>query len=108
MFEDGVYVSFFSDDTAKKKTPQSVIVIKNQRVSVGINPDSADDIKLSLARIAGMAQSQADKEYDENLESALSRYFEWNGYTPKPSDFYELADSKGQNFANLPLNWTRV
>ncbi len=108
MFEDGIYVSYFSDDQSKKKTPQSVIKIENQRVSVGINQESQEGTKEYLNRLAGMAKSQADKEYDANIEQMLDRYFEWNGYTPKPSDYFPLKDKKGQSFLNLDLSWTWV
>jgi hypothetical protein len=108
MFEDGIYVSYFSKDTDKKKTPQSVIKIENQRVSVGVNSEAAEDVKASLHRLAGMAESQKDQEYDAAIEAMLARYFEWNGYTPKPSDFFELTDKKGQDFTKIDLIWTRV
>ena len=57
MIEDGYFVSFFSDDEAKKREPRNIIVIKNGKVSFYINPK----------------ESKVDRKWLLNLKERLSK-----------------------------------
>lgn len=106
MIEDGVYVSYNSDDEAKKETPRSVVVIKKEKVSIFPNPKgSADDVHYlsGVQRMLDGANSKS--EYEDIVYSRLGSFWAWNGYTPNPSDFFELNSDNANKFIDLSKDW---
>ena len=106
MFEDGVYVSYFSDDEDKKSAPKSVVIIENGKIQILFNPATPDDTAkflTSLAKAFAEAVSEDEKDF---AVARLGRYWEWNGYTPNPSDFFELDSDGAKRFIELSENWT--
>jgi len=90
MIEDGYFVSFFFDDEAKKREPRNIVVIKNGKVSIYVNPkENEDDQKWLSSLSERLSKLENDKKKYEYEASSLESYWAWNGYTPKPSDFIE-------------------
>ena len=105
MFEDGVYVSYFSDDEDKKSAPKSVVIIENGKIQILVNPatpDEAAKFLTSLAKAFAEAVSEDEKDF---AVARLGKYWEWNGYTPNPSDFFELDSDGARRFIELSRNW---
>jgi hypothetical protein len=106
MFEDGVYVSYFSDDEDKKSAPKSVVVIENGKIQILVNPATPDDTAkflTSLAKAFAEAVSEDEKDF---AVARLGRYWESNGYSPNPSDFFELDSDGARRSIELSKNWT--
>ena len=77
MIEDGYFISFFSDDEAKKREPRNIIVIKNGKVSFYINPKESEENKEWLLNL---------KERLSKLENNKKQYkFEFNFFLMKSS-----------------------
>ena len=106
MFEDGVYVSYFSDDEDKKSAPKSVVIIENGKIQILFNPATPDDTAkflTSLAKAFAEAVSEDEKDF---AVARLGRYWEGNMYFPNPSDFFELDSDGAKRFIELSENWT--
>jgi hypothetical protein len=43
--------------------------------------------------------------YDSTIEIALYRMFEYNGYSPKPSDYFDLNSPRGEKYVDLAKDW---
>lgn len=106
MIEDGVFVSFQRDDSNKSKDPRSVVVIRNGKVSIYPNPDGdSRDIEY-LSRTAKMLSSARSRnDYAEIASLRLNRFWDWNGYDPNPSDFFDLDTAQGDKFEKLSSGW---
>ena len=90
MIEDGYFVSFFSKDEAKKQAPRSIVVIKDGKVAIHINPKADEDDKNWLSSLKKKLSSlENDKKKYEFEAASLESFWDWNGYTPNPSDYIE-------------------
>ena len=90
MIEDGYFVSFFSDDEAKKQEPRNIVVIKNGKVSIHVNPKENENDKNWLSSLKErLSKVENDKKKYEYEALSLESFWDWNGYTPNPSDFIE-------------------
>ena len=106
MIEDGVYVSYRSDDEAKKQTPRSVVVIKNGQVSIFANPKGDEgDIKYLKTVSQMLTDASSKSKYEDVAYARLGSYWAWNGYTPNPSDFFELDSDNANKFIELSKGW---
>ncbi len=106
MFEDGVYVSYFSDDEEKGGAPESVVIIENGKIQILVNPATPDDTArflVSLAKAFAEAVSEDEKDF---AVARLGKYWESNGYSPNPSDFFELGSDDARRSIELSKNWT--
>lgn len=104
MHEDGIYVSYFPDDTQKAKDPRSVVSIQNSKVNIMINPKTDEDTKKYLNGIVDrLSKASSKDDYEEIAYMSLGKYWESNGYTPNPSDFFEI----GSDGANTSLQTAR-
>ncbi len=105
MIEDGYFVSFFSDDEAKEREPRNIIVIKNGKVSFYINPKESEvDRKWLLNLNERLSKLENNKKEYEFEASLLERFWEWNGYTPNPSDFIKPDQYDGK-YDSLMKKW---
>jgi hypothetical protein len=90
MFEDGTYVSYFLDDVDKRKAPRSVVVIEDGKVNIMINPSTDDETKTYLNNVAEkLEKATSTNEYEDIAYIYLGKFWESNGYSPNPSDFFE-------------------
>jgi len=106
MFDDGVYVSYFSDDEDKRGTPKSVVIIESGKIQILVNPLTPDDTTKFLASIAKeFAEAVTEDEIDFAI-ACLGRYWESNGYSPNPSDFFELGSDSARRSIETSKNWT--
>lgn len=105
MFDSGIYVSFMSDDSAKKKAPRSVVVIDGMKVDIYVNPDAHEDTKTYLGNTKKELATLKGEDFEVTAIIRLGKYWEWNGYTPNPSDFFELDDDKGKQFLKDAQAW---
>lgn len=106
MFEDGVYVSYFSDDEDGKSVPQSMVIIENGKIRILVNPATPDDTARfldSLAKAFAEAVTEDEKDF---AVARLGKYWESNGYSPNPSDFFELGSDDARHSIELSKNWT--
>ena len=105
MIEDGYFVSFFEDDEAKKREPRNIIVIKNGEISFYINPKESEvDKKWLLKLKERLSKLENNKKEYEFEASLLERFWDWNGYTPNPSDFIE-PDKYDGKYDSLMKKW---
>lgn len=106
MFEDGVYVSYFTEDVKKQKDPKSVVLIQDEKVNIMINPSTDDVTKNYLKNIAKELDGEKSKDkYVDIATIGLGTYWEWNGYTPNPSDFFEIDSTQGNKALELARTW---
>jgi len=106
MFEDGIYVSYFSDDEDRAKDPQSVVVVENAKVNIMVNPKINDATKMYLSGIVDkLAKASSQDEYEDIASMYLGKYWEWNGYTPNPSHFFETASDDASKVLQLASAW---
>lgn len=106
MFEDGVYVSYKSSDEAKKETPRSVVVIQNAKASIFANPEGDENDVTYLRNTQKMLDEAKSKDdYEDTASYRLGSYWAWNGYTPNPSDFFELDSDNAKKFIEMSQNW---
>lgn len=104
MIKDGNFVSFFSDDEAKKREPRNIIVIKNGEIFFYINPKESEvDKKWLFNREERLSKFKNKKECEFEL-LLLERFWEWNGYTPNPLDFIE-PDEYDDKYDSLMKKW---
>ena len=106
MFEDGVYVSYFSDDEDKKSAPKSVVIIENGKIQILFNPATQDDTAKFLTSLAKAFAEAVTEDEKDFAVGRLGKYWEWNGFTPNPSDFFELDSEGAGRFIELSKNWT--
>ena len=106
MFEDGVYVSHFSDDEDKEGTPKSVVIIKNGKIQIFVNPATPDDTANFLTSLAKAFTEAVTEDEKDFAVARLGKYWESNGYSPNPSDFFELDSDDARRSVALSRNWT--
>ena len=106
MFEDGVYVSYFSDDEDKKSAPKSVVIIENGKIQILFNPATPDDTAKFLTSLAKAFAEAASEDEKDFAVARLGKYWEGNMYFPNPSDFFELDADGARRFIELSENWT--
>jgi hypothetical protein len=106
MFEDGIYVSYFSDDENREKDPQSVVVIENAKVNVMLSPNISDGTKAYLNGIVSkLTDSSSKDEYEDIASMYLGKYWEWNGYIPNPSHFFETDSDEASKVLQIARAW---
>ena len=106
MFEDGVYVSYFSDDEDRKSVPQSVVIIENGKIRILVNPATPDDTARFLGSLAKAFAEAVTEDEKDFAVARLGKYWESNGYSPNPSDFFELCSDEARRSIELSKNWT--
>jgi hypothetical protein len=106
MIEDGIYVSYKSSDEEKKETPRSVVVIKNAKVEIFVNPKNPEEDIQYLSSVKKMLKdAKSTSEYEDVAYSRLGSYWAWNGYTPNPSDFFKLDSDNAKKFIDISKDW---
>lgn len=109
MFEDGIYVSYFSDDTSKTKDPRSVVVIENSKVSIMINPSADTETTTYLTGIVEkLNDAKSKKIYEDVAYTHLGKFWEFNGYTPNPSDFFDIGSDEADRALQTARGWDFV
>ena len=106
MFEDGVYVSYFSDDEDRKSVPQSVVIIENGKIQILVNPATPDDTARFLDSLAKAFTDAVTEDEKDFAVARLGKYWESNGYSPNPSDFFEFDSDDARRSIELSKNWT--
>ena len=106
MFEDGVYVSYFSDDEEKGGAPKSVVIIENGKIQILVNPATPDETAKFLTSLAKAFAEAVSEEEKDFAVARLGKYWESNGYSPNPSDFFELGSDDARRSIELSKNWT--
>jgi hypothetical protein len=106
MHEDGIYVSYFSDDTEKMKDPRSVVAIENAKVNIMINPKLDDETKKYLNGIIDKLDKSSSKDdYEDIAYMYLGKYWESNGYAPNPSDFFDIGSDEANKSLQTARKW---
>ena len=106
MFEDGIYVSYFTNDTEKAKEPRSTVSIIDGKVTIFVNPKADENDAAYLNKItADLKASASTEEYEKIAIVRLGKFWEWNGYTPNPSDFFEIDSPQGNKALELARTW---
>ena len=105
MIEDGYFIQFFRDDETKIEEPRNIIVIKNGKVSFYVNPKESEvDKKWLFALKEKLSKLEDNKKLYEFEASLLENFWDWNGYTPNPSDFIE-PDKYDGKYDSLMKKW---
>lgn len=109
MFEDGIYVSYFVDDTSKKKDPRSVVVIENGKISIMINPSADTETTTYLSGIVSMLNdAKSETAYQDIAYTRLGKFWESNGYTPNPSDFFDTGSDEADKALQTARGWAEA
>ena len=106
MFQDGIYVSYFSDDENMEKDPKLVVVIENSKVNMMLSPKIHSESRAHLNGIvAKLAKASSKDEYEDLATMKLGKYWEENGYIPNPSQFLETDSDKANNVLQIARAW---
>ena len=106
MFQDGIYVSYFSDDENMEKDPKLVVVIENSKVNMMLSPKIHSLSRAHLNGIvAKLAKASSKDEYEDLATMKLGKYWEANGYIPNPSQFLETESDKANKVLQIARAW---
>lgn len=102
--EDGYFVSFFSDDEKKIREPRSIVVISDGVVTICPNKKSKDDAEWLSALAERLKKLDPKSQAYADEAIALESFWDYNGYTPNPSDFIAPEDYDGK-YDDLISKW---
>ena len=103
--EDGYFVSFFTDDSEKRREPRAIVMIEDGAVTIAVNPKAPEEDRNWLKNLALMLRSlKKDSEEYDDVASRLNAFWDWNGYTPNPSDYIAPKDYAGK-YDKMIADW---
>lgn len=105
-FEDGIYVSWEPKGT-RDNTPESVIIIKNQRLTVYVDndPDKIDSDMFKALK--NHIENDGDNEYGRETDIVLYRYFIPNGFNTVNNEFYKERSADGKKYVDIAMEKMR-
>lgn len=106
MFEDGIYVSFFSDEEIVEKNLESVTVVENAKVNIMLSPNISEPNRAYLTQIGERLAEESSKEkYEDIAVMYLGKFWEGNAYSSVYNQFYETDSDNASKVLQLASAW---
>ena len=106
MFEDGIYVSYFSDGEIVEKNLESVTVIENAKVNIMLNPKISDATGRYLTQVGERLAEESSKEkYEDMAVMYLGKFWEGNAYSPSLNQFFETDSDEARKVLQIARAW---
>ena len=106
MFEDGIYVSYFSDDEIMGKNLESVVVIENAKVNIMLNPKISDATGRYLTQVGErLAKESLKDDYENMAVMYLGKFWEGNAYSPSLNQFFETDSDEASKVLQIARAW---
>jgi hypothetical protein len=105
-YEDGVYVEFFPDDPTKENEPESIVIIRDNRLELHLNPRARDFQFRWFARINSLIHRLQGKPYFVNhrIETMLHRMWT-GGANDSPNEYHPLQSKSAEFYEELADEW---